>query len=121
MYRTKPEPVPPPWPLLSFRYYDHSCCVMNVGGHKNAMALREEYRNCRRALKDDWHAYMGVWWVYFDHKTVMITPSKREAEEKFEKLKTCCIVLREGNKGNKAVEDIVKRIANKPVEIESLS
>ena len=117
MYRLKPEPIPLPWPLKSFRYYDHSCSVMNHGGYKNIDALREEYRHCQSATAHYWHIYMGVWWVYLDHKMVMMTPSKQEALDKFGQLKTKCIALKEGNKGRKIVEDLVKQLSERPVEI----
>ncbi len=117
MYRLNPEPIPSPWPLNSFRYYDNCCSVMNHGGHKNADALREEYRHCQRAISHYWRVHMGVWRVYFNHKRVLMTPSKDEAIEKFEGLKAKCIALKEGNKGRKIVEDLAQQLSDKPAEI----
>jgi hypothetical protein len=90
----KPVPVPDPWPKASFRYYNYTCKIMNYGGHRNALELREKYRHHRIAIRDYWHAYMGVWWVFFNDKMVLVTPSLKEALAKFEKLKDRCITLR---------------------------
>ena len=83
------------WLLVSFRYYDHYCSVVNVGGLKedDLEAVRAENRKAKK-LSDMKPPYIGVWWVCLDGNMKLITPSKQEALEKFASLKKHIIHLK---------------------------
>lgn len=98
------------WTLCSFRYYDNYCSIVNQGGHKNPNKVKAYYES-----RTDYHTsckvpYSGTWHVHMNGESVLTTIHYAVALKTYEELKSKCIMLKEGNSGNYAVDQFVNSL-----------